>query len=99
MKLAIIYRPKTPAPLDAMPDMIGGMSAWVEQHAAKMETLYFFAGGGGFGVLDIDDAADAYRLMAEHPFTQYADVEVRPVVDPETALRTLQEVAAARAGG
>ena len=99
MKIAIIYRPKTPPPLDALPDMIDGMSAWVEQHAAKMETLYFFASGGGFGVLDIDDAAQAHRLMAEHPFTQYADVEVRPVVDPETALATLQEVAAARAGG
>ena len=99
MKVAIIYRPKTPPPLDALPEMLGGMGAWVEQHAAKMETLYFFAGGGGLGILDIDDAADAYRLMAEHPFTFYADVEVRPVVDPGTALRTLQEVAEARAGG
>jgi muconolactone delta-isomerase len=63
-----------------------------------METMEFFIGGGGFGVIDIDDSAELQRIIAEHPFTLFADVEIRPVVDPDTGLRTLQDAFAARAG-
>ena len=55
-------------------------------------TIGFFVGGGGFAVLDSEDAAELQRMTAENPFTPFADVEVHPVVDPETALRTFQEL-------
>jgi muconolactone delta-isomerase len=46
---------------------------------------------------EADDSAELQRMLAEHPFTPFADVEIRPVVDPGTALKTLQEAFAARA--
>ena len=98
MKHAVIYSPKTPPPAEMLPDMFAGTSAWVEKYGPKMETLYFFAGGGGLGVVDVADSAELQRMLAEHPFTTYVDVSIRPVVEPAVALSTLQEVAAARAG-
>ena len=97
MRVAVIYRPKNAPPPEHMPQMMQGMAEWVSRYQDRMETIYFFAGGGGFGVLDIDDSTELQRILAEHPFTPFADVEIRPVVEPGTALKTLQEVFAARA--
>ncbi|HWC27655.1 MAG TPA: DUF3303 family protein [Solirubrobacteraceae bacterium] len=95
MKVVIINRPKSAPPLEAMPALIAGVGAWVEKYGPRMEALYFFAAGGGFGVLDVEDSAEVFKMMAEYPFTNYADVEVRAVVGPETAVQALQEVHAA----
>ncbi|MGH3368646.1 MAG: DUF3303 family protein [Nocardioidaceae bacterium] len=97
MRVAVIYRPRNAPPFELMPQLMQGMAEWVDRYQDRMETTYFFAGGGGFGVLDIDDSSELQRILAEHPFTPFADVEIRPVVDPGTALKTLQEVFAARA--
>jgi muconolactone delta-isomerase len=50
------------------------------------------------GIFEGDDSAELQRILAEDPFTPFADVEIRPVVDPDTALRNLREAFAARAG-
>lgn len=99
MKLMVTYRPKTAPPPAEMPGMFMRLAAWVEKYGPQMETLYFFAGGGGFGVIDLDDAAQMQRMMAEHPFTPYADVEIRAVVPADQALATLQEVFAGPGAG
>jgi Domain of unknown function (DUF3303) len=97
MRVAVIYRPRNTPPVELMPQLMQGMAEWVDRHEDGMEATYFFVGGGGFGVLDIDDSAQLQRMVAEHPFTPFSDVEIHPVVDPATALKTLQEVFAARA--
>jgi muconolactone delta-isomerase len=91
MKLAVIYRPKNTPPLDAVAGMFEGMGQWLQKYQGQMDVLYFFAGGGGFGVVDIDDAAELQRMLAEHPFTTFADVEINPVVEAQAALQNLQE--------
>ncbi len=96
MKLVVTYRPKAPPPPNMMADMFEGLAQWVGRYGPQFETLYFFAAGGGFGVIDIDDSAALQRMLAEHPFTVFADVEIRAVVDPQTALTNLQEAFAAR---
>ncbi len=96
MKFAVIYRPKTPPPLDAVAGMFEGMGQWLQKYQGRMDVLYFFAGGGGFGVMDVDDAGDLQRMLAEHPFTTYADVEINPVVEAQAALKNLQEGLAQR---
>ena len=96
MRVAVIYRPKHAPPFELMPQLMQGMAEWVGRYQDRMETTYFFVGGGGFGVLDVDDSTELQRMVAEHPFTPFSDVEIRPVVDPGTALKTLQEVVAAR---
>ncbi len=92
MKLMVTYRPKQAPPPAEMPGMFARLAQWVETYGPQMETLYFFAGGGGFGVIDLDDSAAVQRMMAEHPFTPYADVEIRAVVPAADALATLREV-------
>jgi hypothetical protein len=77
--------------------MFRAMGEWVQRYQDKAESINFFVGGGGMGVFDVADEAELYRMAAEHPFTPFADVEFRPVVDADTALRTLQDAFAARA--
>jgi muconolactone delta-isomerase len=91
MKVAVIYRPKNTPPMEAIGGMFEGMSQWIQKYQGQMDVLYFFAAGGGFGVMDVDDASELQKMLAEHPFTTFADVEVRPVVEAQTALRNLQE--------
>ena len=99
MRVAIIYRPKDPPPVEAIGMLTQRMGAWVEKYSGRISPLEFFVGGGGFGVIDVDDSAELHRIVAEHPFTPFADVEFRPVVDPASALANLRELAAARAAG
>ena len=95
MRVAVIYRPRNAPPFELMPQLIQRMTEWVGRYQERAEMTYFFVGGGGFGVIDIDDSAELQRMLAEHPFTPFADVEIRPVVDPDTALKALQGVFAA----
>ncbi len=92
MRVAIIYRPKSPAPMEAIPQFMQALEAWVDKYSGRMSTLEFFAAGGGFAVIESDDSTELLRITAENPFTPYSDVEFRPVVDPRTALATLQGV-------
>ena len=91
MKLAVIYRPRQTPPFEAVPEMLDGVAQWIEKYGDRFEALYFFAGGGGIGIGDVDDAAEFQQMTAEHPFTVYSDVEVHPAIDAETSLKTLKE--------
>jgi hypothetical protein len=97
MRLAIIYRPRTAAPPEAAPLLMGALGQWVETHAQHFSTLEFFVAGGGLVLADLDDATDVHRIVAENPFTPYMDVEIMPVVDPRRAMATYGEVLAALA--
>jgi hypothetical protein len=97
MRVAVIYRPKDPPPLEAMPMLMGALGEWVQKHGPRFSTIEFFVGGGGFGVIDLDDSGELQRLMAENPFTPFSEVEVRPVLDPATAMQITGEAFAARA--
>jgi hypothetical protein len=97
MRVAVIYRPKSPAPPEAAPFMLERLRGWCDKHAPSFSALEFFMGGGGLGILDIDNSAELHRMIAENPFTPYSDVEIRPVLDPGTALDTMGEVMAAAA--
>lgn len=92
MRVAIIYRPKSPPPPEAFPQLLQRLGSWVDKHGGRMSTLEFFTGGGGLGVIDLDDSAELHRIMADNPFTPFSDVEVRPVLDPQTAMATWSEV-------
>jgi len=97
VRVAIIYRPKSPPPQEALPGLLQGMAGWVEKYSNRISPLEFFVGGGGYGVIDVDDSAELHRIIAEHPFTPFADVEIRPVLSPAEAMANLREAAAARA--
>jgi muconolactone delta-isomerase len=98
MRVAIISTPRAAPPPEALPELLGAMSEWVSRYRGQMEHLDFFVGGGGMGVIDVDDSIELTRIMAEMPFTPFSDVEIRPVADPQSALQVLQEAFAQRAG-
>ncbi|MEZ5077314.1 MAG: DUF3303 family protein [Solirubrobacterales bacterium] len=91
MKFAIIYRPKSPPPPGSMPEMLKGMGDWMQAHGNRVEGIQFFVGGGGFGTIETDDPAELTGLLAANPFTQYSEVEVKPILDPAAAIAALQE--------
>ncbi len=91
MRFAIIYRPKDPPSAEQMPEVIQKMAEWGQKHGGKMDTFEFFIGGGGLGVLDIDDAAELARMITENPFTVHSEVEIKPLVDPATGIAITQE--------
>lgn len=91
MRFAVIYRPKHPAPTEQLPELLKGMGEWMQNYGSRVEGIHFFIDGGGFGTIETDDPGEISRLIAEHPFTQYSDVEVKPLIDPQAAMAVLVE--------
>ncbi|HET6967886.1 MAG TPA: DUF3303 family protein [Ornithinibacter sp.] len=98
MRVAIIYRPRSVAPLEVAPMLMGALGQWVETHAERFSTMEFFVAGGGLVLADFDDSAELQRIVAENPFTPYMDVEIQPVVEPSVAMATYSQTVAALAG-
>jgi hypothetical protein len=92
MRVAVIYRNREAAPPDQLPTLLQGLGEWLQSYGNRGEMLEFFVGGGGVAILDMQDSAELMTMVAENPFTPYSDVEIRPVVAAETAMRQLQEV-------
>ena len=99
MRVAVIYRPRDPAPPDAIPMLMAGMDAWLEKYGRRFSTIEFFVAGGGFGVIDVDDSAELHRIAADNPFTPFSEVEIRPVIEPARAMANLREAFAAMGAG
>lgn len=91
MKFAIIYRPKNPPDPSQMPELLKGMADWMQAHGSRIQGVEFFVGGGGYGTIETDDAGELTKMISEHPFSIYSDVEIKPLVDPATALGILQQ--------
>lgn len=91
MRFAIIYRPKDPPTPEQMPATTKAMAAWAQKYGGKMDAFEFFIGGGGFGTLDIDDAAELSRMITENPYTLHSEIEIKPLVDPATGMAIAQE--------
>ncbi len=95
MRVAIIYRPRAAAPVEAAPMLMGALGQWVEKYSKRFSTLEFFVIGGGLVLADIDDSAELNRIVAENPFTPFMDVDIMPVVEPSVAMAAYGEVVAA----
>jgi hypothetical protein len=96
MRVAVIYRPRSPVPPERAEELVQRVIQWSARYGDRIETGGYFAGGGGLAVTDLGDSAELHRMLMEHPYTPFCDVECLPLVDRETALATLQDVIAAR---
>ncbi len=97
MRVAIIYRPRTAAPIEALPMLMGALGQWVGNYSERFSTLEFFVIGGGLVLADIDDSTELHRIVAENPFTPSMDVKIMPVAWPGTVTAAFGEVMAALA--
>jgi Domain of unknown function (DUF3303) len=91
MRFAIIYRPENAPPPEQIPEIVQTMAEWMQRYGDRLEGTEFFVGGGGFGIIDTDNAETVQRLIAENPFTPFSEIEIRPLIDPQKALGILQE--------
>ena len=98
MRVAIIYRPKSAAPFEALPMLMGALGEWVEKYSKRVSTMEFFAIGGGLVLADLADSAELHRLVADNPFTPFMDVEIMPIVEPTAAMETWAEFASSLVG-
>ena len=95
MRFLVVVTPKHPAPPDRVLQMIDGLEAWHDRHSDKFESFGLFPGGGGYGVVEIGDEASLHRIIAENPFTPFANTEIRVAVDGPTGIQNAREVMAA----
>jgi muconolactone delta-isomerase len=103
MRIVIISRPKFAIPREEVPGMVEAFAAWRAKYRSVTEVFEFFAGGGGgFGVVDVEDEAALHQMMLEYPFGPTSDVEIRPLVSGDQGLamwRASIEAMMAAAGG
>jgi len=99
IRVLILARPQFPFPPEQLPALIQGFQDWWQRHGSTFEAAYFFAGGpGGFGIANVSDEAELNQVMLEWPFTPFSDIEVRPLLDVETALQQWQAAVQAMSG-
>jgi muconolactone delta-isomerase len=99
MRVCILVEPKFPAPPEMAPAMLQGFAAWREKWRPKMKVFEFWAGrGGGMGIAEVANETELSQMMMEWPMAQFSDVDVRPIVDGDEALKrltaTMQEMMA-----
>lgn len=91
MRFVLIYRPKDAIGRESMPEMLAGMGEWMQKHGSRVEDVQFFVGGGGLGYIETEDSEELVRLIADNPFSQFSEVEVKPLVAPEKGMAIMQE--------
>ena len=100
MRYAVIVRPKFKIPPEQVGMVIEGFAQWRERYRDHFEVFEFFAGGGGgFGIVDFDDAESFNRMMFENPINWFADIEVHPTIAGDIALGQWREAAAQMMAG
>ncbi len=98
MRVLVVGTPQFPIPPDQLLAMADAGLAWFQRYQDQLEAFGNFPGGGGFGVVDVDDAETLNQMLLELPFVAFSRIEVRPVVPGETAFRQLRDAAAAMSG-
>jgi hypothetical protein len=99
MHVLVVSLPQHPIPPSELPGIVDGAMDWHSRHKDEFEVFGLFPGGGGFGVLEVDDAARINQLMLEMPFSQYSRYEVRPFTPGAVGFTQLREAMAAQAAG
>jgi hypothetical protein len=86
MRFIAITRLSSPLSPEQLPSIMEHFAEWREQYRDYLELFESFAGSpGGFMVVNVPDEVMLNRLMAEYPFVGYVDIEVRPIIDGDTA--------------
>jgi hypothetical protein len=91
MRVLVVGTPKFQVPPDQLPSIVDGAIAWHERYQDKFESFGLFPGGGGFGVVKVDDEAELNQLILEMPFSWFSDVQIRPAVEAEVGWQQLQQ--------
>jgi hypothetical protein len=97
VKVLVIGTPKFQVPPEQLPGILEGAIAWQERYQDKLDVFGTFPGGGGFGVVTVEDEAELHQLIIDMPFSWFSDVQVRPFVEGAAGLQQLQQAVQAMA--
>jgi hypothetical protein len=92
MRFLVVGLPRSPVPPEQLSDVVAAEPQWYERHRDKIEVYGWFAGGGGFAIVNVEDDVTLNELVVQHPFLPFSEVQVRAFVDHDTGLRQLEEV-------
>ena len=98
MRALVIGRPKFQVPSDQAPELIDKALEWYDRYEECFTAFGTFFGGGGFGIVDVEDEAALNQLIVEMPFTPYTEITVEPFVEGDTGFRQFREAMAAMVG-
>jgi len=98
MRALVIGRPKFQVPTEQAPELTEKAIDWYERYEDSFTAFGTFLGGGGFGIVDVEDEATLDRLIVEMPFTPYTEITVEPFVEGDTGFRQFREAVAAMVG-
>lgn len=85
MRFLVVTKSRTAAPPD--PSLVDAMTAWLDQHKAKLEQSWSFAGlNGGGGILNVESLEELDEIMAGFPFGQFSTIEVYGLADLRRSL-------------
>ena len=91
MRVLVVGTPKFQVPPDQLPGIVDAAIAWHERYQDHFESFGIFPGGGGFGVVNVDDEVALNQMILEMPFSWFSDVEIRPAVEPSVGWQQLQQ--------
>jgi hypothetical protein len=93
MRFLVVSLPgSTPVPPELLTGLLDAERDWRDRYSDRIESYGWFAGRGGFGIVDAADEATLSRMVTEHPFTPFAELQIRPIVDADVAAGQVREV-------
>jgi hypothetical protein len=98
VKALVIGRPKFQVPPDMAPMITQGALDWYDRYKDRFVEFGTFLGGGGFGVVEIDDVDELNKMISEMPFVTFSEMTVELYVEGDKGLRQFQESLAAMMG-
>jgi hypothetical protein len=98
MKALVIGRPKFQVPPDMAPMITQGALEWYERYKDRFEIFGTFLGGGGFGVVEVDDAEMLNQMIVEMPFATFSDITTELFVEGDKGFHQFQEAMSAMLG-
>ena len=95
MRFLVIAEPHTVAPRELVQSLLVAEKEWRDRYADRLDAYaWFAAGGGGTGIIDVDDAETLFQAINEHPFCPYTKTEARPLADADGGARRLEAILA-----
>jgi hypothetical protein len=91
MKALVLATPQFPIPPEQAPMIVQGALEWYERYKDRFTEFGTFMGGGGFGVVEVEDAEELSKMITEMPFSPFSEVRAELYVEGDRGMRQFQE--------
>jgi hypothetical protein len=98
MKALVIGRPKFQVPPDMAPMITQGALEWYERYKDRFSEFGTFMGGGGFAIVEVEDAETLNQMIVEMPFAPFSEITAELYVEGDKGFHQFQEAMSAMLG-